>query len=110
MDGGGQIPGGGGGGGPLNLGSGCAAECLGTWPCSRLKRHNFATLFQTENEMRLTFESETACLSKHAAGPEREQQQRSFVARFCQQNSHPNRVPESEWQEVYPVPDINADL
>ena len=32
----------------LNSGWGCAAECLGTWPCSRLKRHNFATLFQTE--------------------------------------------------------------
>ena len=41
------------------------------------------TLFQTEKcETRLTFDSETAWLSKHAAGPEREQQQRLFAARF----------------------------
>ena len=41
--------GGGGGDSPLNLGWGCAAECLRTWPCSRLKRRNFATMFQTKS-------------------------------------------------------------
>ena len=41
--------GGGGGGTPLNLGWGCAAEFLRTWPCSRLKRRNLVTLFQTKS-------------------------------------------------------------
>ena len=54
------------------------------------------TLFKIEQcETRLTFDSETAWLSKQVAGPEREQQRRPFAARFWQQNSHPDRAPES---------------
>ena len=54
------------------------------------------TLFKIEKcETRLTFESETACLSKHAAGPEWEQQQCSFAAWSWQEKSNPDRVPES---------------
>ena len=65
------------------------------------------TLFQTEKcETRLV--TETACLSTHAAGPEREQRQLPFAARFWQKKSNPDRVPESEWQKAYPVPDRNA--
>ena len=53
------------------------------------------TLFQTEKcETWLTFDSEMACLSKHALGLEREKQQLSFAALFWQQNSHPDRAPE----------------
>ena len=60
---------------------------------------NIDTLFQTEKcETQLTFESETARLSEHAAGLEREQQR------------NPDCVPESECQKVDPVPDRNADL
>ena len=69
------------------------------------------TLFQTKKrETQFTFESEKACLSERAAGPEGEQQQPSFAVRFWQQNSNPSRAPELEWQTVDPVPDRNADL
>ena len=45
-----------------------------------------------------------ACLSKHAAGHEREQQQCSFAARFWREKSNPNpdHVPESEWAKSIP--------
>ena len=59
-----------------------------------------------------------ACLSKHAAGPKWEQQQRLFEAQFWQQKSNPNHVPGLEWQKAYrsrqkhwfvdPVPDSEA--
>ena len=83
------------------------------------------TLFQTEKRKTLlTFDSEMACLSKHAAGPEREQRQRSFAAWFWQKKSNPTMsqshmkkrrpcsrqkcwfvdpVPDSERQKPYPV-------
>ena len=59
----------------------CSAPTLPFWNrVSRLKRHNFANLFQRkwwnrypapECETQLTFKSEMACLRKHVAGPER---------------------------------------
>ena len=55
---------------------------------------------------------QAAILRKHAAEPEREQQQCSFAVRFWQEKSNPDRVPESQChgQKVYPVPDRNATL
>ena len=108
-----------GGGIPLDLGWGCAAECLGTWPCSRLKRHNFTTVpdkmvkipcSRLKNMRRGWPPNRKRRVWVNAAGPEREQQQRSFAARFWPQKSNPDRAPGSEWRKVHPVPDRNADL
>ena len=105
----GTTPGGGGGGGggvmgvcrwvPENLTLFQTKEMQFCYPVPD-KIMKIDTLFQTEKH-----QTKFTCLSECAAGPEREQQQRSFVPRFWQQNSHPDRAPESECQKVYRVPD-----
>ena len=60
-------------------------------------------------ETRLTFESETTCLSKHA-GVTWAGTATTFVCsgRFWPQKSNPDHAPGSEWQKVSPVPDRNT--
>ena len=91
---------GGGGGTPFNLGWGCAAEYVGTWPSSIIKGHKPDKIVKID------------ALFQLAAGHEREQQhcslQRDSDAKKVTQT--PAVFQSQNGQKVQPVPDRITDF
>ena len=81
--------GGGGGGTPFNVGWGCAAECVGTWPSSIIKGHKPCSRQKCENR----------CPVPTCSGTQAGTATLFFAARCWREKSNPDpgRVPKSEW-------------
>ena len=83
------VCGGGGGGTPFNVGWGCAAECVGTWPSSIIKGHKPCSRQKCENR----------CPVPTCSGTQAGTATLFFAARCWSEKSNPDpgRVPKSEW-------------
>ena len=102
---------GGGGGTPFNLGWGCAAECVGTWPSSIIKGHKPCSRQNCEDR----------CPVPTCSGTRAGTATLFFAARFWREKSNPDpgRVPKPEWAKsttcswqkrwfLDPIPDSEA--